>query len=469
MFAWRSLLLVISLACVGQLADAQLEFSPCNNRYTPDEQIAMGNQSKRQISKQMPIMPDASSISQYIQKLGAKLTAYAPGYKWPYHFHVVNVDEINAFALPGGSIFVNLGTIQAAQNEAQLAGVMAHEISHVVLQHSVCNLEKEERVGLLAGLGEMAAGFGLGGTRGALAERGIGMVTNLGFLKMSRTDEKQADLEGTGILYEAGYDPHGMSEFFAIIESKYGEGSAQFLSDHPDPGNRTEYVDKEIASFAPRASYITTSPEFTTAQAQAEKKHAYTEAQVSSGAWRKQHSDQNGRRAGKNGSGNNNGTNVSAQDWRSVSGTDFSVRLPKNWIVYQRPGAAVAGPQGGIALAANGFPANVTYGMMMDTYQPSQSAQASANLNALVQEVTKDNPNVELGPQKEIYLDGVVAQTVDCRIPGGGNGQAMHYWITAFPPSNGSLRYVAFLAPATDFHELRPTFHKILQSVKLQS
>src|SRR5215472_16634761 len=134
----------------------------------------------------MPVLPDSSPATQYVQRLGNKLTANAPGYRWPYNFHVATVAEINAFALPGGSIFVNLGTIQAASNEAQLAAVMSHEISHVVLQHSVCNLEKEQRVGLLAGLGQIASGIVLGDTTiGALAQKGIGLTAGLSFLRMS--------------------------------------------------------------------------------------------------------------------------------------------------------------------------------------------------------------------------------------------------------------------------------------------
>jgi beta-barrel assembly-enhancing protease len=146
---------------------------------------------------------------------------------------------------PGRLDFVDLGTIQAAETAAQLAGVMAHEISHVVLQHAVCNAEHQQRVGLIAGLAQLAAGIALGGAAGTLAQEGISAVTGLGFLKMSRGDEKEADLEGEQILYEAGYDPQGLPQFFRIVESKYGKGGAQFLSDHPNPGNRTEYLGNE--------------------------------------------------------------------------------------------------------------------------------------------------------------------------------------------------------------------------------
>ncbi|MBV9034186.1 MAG: M48 family metalloprotease, partial [Acidobacteriaceae bacterium] len=154
-------LMLIALASVTGSAYARVELSPCRNRFPPDAQIELGKQSTQQVYGQMPVLPDKSPVTQYIRQLGNKLAQYVPGYKWPYNFHVADVAEINAFALPGGTVFVNLGTIQAAENEAQLAGVMAHELSHVVLQHSVCNEEKQQKVGLLAGLGELAAGIAL--------------------------------------------------------------------------------------------------------------------------------------------------------------------------------------------------------------------------------------------------------------------------------------------------------------------
>lgn len=283
------LLLVLAvLALLAPYVFARVELAPCKNHYTPAQQIELGDKAKAQVYRQMPVLPDSSPITQYVEQLGEKLAAQAPGYKWPYNFHVANVADINAFALPGGSIFVNLGTIQAAASEAQLAGVMAHEISHVVLQHSVCNAEKQQKVGLLAGLGQVAASIALGGAAGELAAQGIGMTAGLGFLKMSRGAEKQADLEGVGILYDAGYDPRGMPEFFQTIESKYGAGSAQFLSDHPNPGNRMEYIDREIATFVPRPDYITTSPAFARVKTEASEMHAYTARQIASGVWRRQ-------------------------------------------------------------------------------------------------------------------------------------------------------------------------------------
>lgn len=269
-------------------AFAAEEFAPCKNHYSPEQQIELGEKARQVVYRQMPVLSDSSAVTQYVQQIGQRLTAVAPGYKWPYNFHVANVADVNAFALPGGTVFVNVGAIQAAESEAQLAGVMAHEISHVVLQHSVCNAEKERRVGLLAGLGQIAAGVVLGGAVGDIAAQGIGMTAGLGFLKMSRAAERQADLEGAKIAYNAGFDPRGLAEFFSAIEAKYGAKGSQFMSDHPNPGNRTEYVDKEIASFPARSDLVKTSPDFERVKDAVIVMHAYTAHEVASGVWRGQ-------------------------------------------------------------------------------------------------------------------------------------------------------------------------------------
>ncbi|HEY6374129.1 MAG TPA: M48 family metalloprotease, partial [Edaphobacter sp.] len=259
--------LVLGVGLVaGTSVQAWARFQPqsCKNSFTEQQEITEGGKVAAEVFKQMPVLPDSSPVSLYVRQLGAKLVAVAPGYKWPYNFHVVASEEINAFALPGGAMFVNLGTIQAAETEAQLAGVMAHEISHVVMRHSTCNLTKQQTIGTWAGLGQLAATIALGtGALGSVANQGIGMATGFGFLKMSRDYEKQADLLGAGILYDAGYDPRGLPQFFETIQAKYGSGGAQFFSDHPNPGNRTQYVNAEIATLPTRANATVTSTEFT--------------------------------------------------------------------------------------------------------------------------------------------------------------------------------------------------------------
>ncbi|HLH01666.1 MAG TPA: M48 family metallopeptidase [Bryobacteraceae bacterium] len=467
----RTILLILALISETTICQARVELSPCKNNVPPDQQIALGRKAAQQVYKQMPVLPDSSPVTQYIQRLGEKLVAQAPGYKWPYNFHVANVAEINAFALPGGTIFVNLGTIQAAANESQLAGVMAHEISHVVLQHSVCNAVKEQRVGLMAGLGQVAAGVLLGGAAGQLAAQGIGMTAGLGFLKMSRGAEQQADLMGVGILYDAGYDPHGMAQFFETIKAKYGEGGAQFMSDHPNPGNRTEYVNKEIATFVPKSNYTTNTPEFVAIQKEVGPMHAYTAREVASGRWRSEGANdtvgsgvnQPVTQAGAPGTVDLNISN----DWRTFKGSGFSIDAPGNWQAYGSRDAAMIAPEGGVARSSGGGAGNVVYGVLTDRYRPQGRMTTGAALDALVDTIVRDNPGLAPGTHSDVTVNGVSGHSVEADNPSANNGRGEHDWIVAFPQGDGSLRYFVFIAPKDDFEKLRPTFTRMLQSFRL--
>ena len=129
-------MLLCVLLSTPELLDARVQPTSGSDMFTLEQEIQAGQQAAAQTNRQYPVLPDSNPVTQYIQQLGRRLVQYAPGEKWPYQFHVVNQKEINAFALPGGPLYVNVGTIQAADNEAQLAGVMAHEISHIVQRHA---------------------------------------------------------------------------------------------------------------------------------------------------------------------------------------------------------------------------------------------------------------------------------------------------------------------------------------------
>jgi len=230
--------------------------------FSQDEEIQLGKENAAQVMKQLPVLPDSEPVTQYVQRLGARLGDRAPGYKWPYSFHVVNVKEINAFALPGGPIFVNLGTIQAADNEAQLAGVMAHEISHVVQRHGTRAASKQMGAQLpIAILGGILGN----GTLAKAAELGISFGVGSYFLKNSRRAESEADLLGTDIMYDTGFEPRQMAVFFEKLEKQMGAGAnsavSQLLSDHPNPGNRVEAVSREVKTLMPR-TYLADSADF---------------------------------------------------------------------------------------------------------------------------------------------------------------------------------------------------------------
>src|SRR5262249_23351491 len=203
------LLLAMPAWAVGQTPELPNPGSPGMSR---QDQQKLGLQAAAEVYKQMPVLPDSSPVSQYVQQLGRKLVKQIPQqYTWPYEFHVVQQKEINAFALPGGQMFVNVGTVVAAKNEAQLAGVMAHEMSHVYMQHTAKSIHRQELGQIIGALGGI-----FGGTAGAVARVGAAGA-GLYLLKYSRKDEAQADAVGAIIVYKAGYNPMELANFFEIL------------------------------------------------------------------------------------------------------------------------------------------------------------------------------------------------------------------------------------------------------------
>ena len=466
-----ALVLILTVLFTPPFASARVELQPCKNSIAPAQQIALGQKAVQQVYQQQPILPDSSRVTRYVQDLGQRLAAQAPGYRWPYNFHVVNVQDINAFALPGGSIFVNLGTIQAASDEAQLAAVMGHEISHVVLQHSVCNLEKQQRVGLLAGLGQVASGLILGDTGvGALAQQGIGITAGLSFLHMSRGAEQQADLEGVGILYDVGYDPRAMPQFFETIQAKYGQGGAQFLSDHPNPGNRTEYVDREISTFQPRQHYTTNSPQFTEIHQIVAGMHPYTSKEVASGVWKRKDPNQAvGTGVTQYDPGAPPMTKADAtppQQWTTFQGAGFNMQVPANWQAAGNQDSAMIAPPGGIAQSAKNQAGNLVYGVLTDVYQPEQATPGADIFNELLDELSRENPGLQPGTPSHIRIGSVSADAVHSVNRSANNGRGEHDWIVGVP-QNGAMRYFVFVSPEPDFNTIRPTFERMLNSIRV--
>ncbi len=248
-----------ALAAMGQ----QLrQLHPGFNLFSPEQDVQLGKEAKAEVEKTKPIVHD-QRLDAYINGLGHRLNGSPKTGKFPFSFEVINDRNINAFALPGGPIFIHSEAIAAAQNEAQLAGVMAHEMSHVALRHGTHEASKGQALQILAGLAGSVAGNGM---LGQLAQAGIGLGANSVLLHYSRTAEAEADYNGTQVMYDAGYDPHEMANFFQMLETKGSEGAmAQFLSDHPTPGNRVKAVDEEVR-LLPAKQYLGDSEEFARAK-----------------------------------------------------------------------------------------------------------------------------------------------------------------------------------------------------------
>jgi Zn-dependent protease with chaperone function len=460
---WLRNMLAALLLLTTPCAWARFQPRACKNAFTEQQEITEGQKAAQAVYRQMPVLPDSDPVSRYVQQLGARLVEYAPGYKWPYNFHVVNVEDINAFALPGGSVFVNVGTIQAAETEAQLAGVMAHEISHVAQRHSTCNITKQQTPSLLAGLGQIAAGIVLPGAAGAVIQQGIGMTAGLSFLKMSRESEKQADLMGTDILYDAGYDPRALPQFFEVIQGKYGEGGSQFLSDHPNPGNRVGYVNDEIDTLPPRAHSVKTSPEFARIKQIVSGMHPYTAKQVAAGVWKQRGGNATGPAAAP--MGRLTESQWAPQgNWQTLQGDGFTISYPGNWKGMVTGASALIAPPDGVSAEDQ-----VGYGMLAGRFQPPKLGDLPMETDQLVAQLQQQNPQLKAESASDVVVNQVPGRSLEATNSGAAGGGAERDWLVALPETTGTLRYVIFVAPDADFNALRPTFERMLRTLKLTS
>lgn len=242
-------------------ADGRTQLKPGWNMFSPQQDAEVGLQASKDAEQQVNMMND-SRVDNYLNNLGHRLSAHAPGYQFQYTYKGVNDRAINAFALPGGHVYINRGTIEAADNEGQLAAVMAHETSHVALRHGTNQASKASAAQMPLGI--LGALLGSNSTGAALAQLGAGFTLNSLLLKYSRTDESQADIMGTQILYDSGYDPRGMSQFLEKIQAlDQGNHRVAFFSDHPSPDGRVVRVAEEVDKLGgARSGSKTNSREF---------------------------------------------------------------------------------------------------------------------------------------------------------------------------------------------------------------
>lgn len=229
------------------------------NRYSLEKEIALGKALAQEVERTSKIVDDPV-ISEYVNRVGQNLVKHSDA-QVPFTIKVVDSDEVNAFALPGGFFFVDTGLILAAQNESELAGVMAHEIAHVAARHGTRQATRAE----IANWASLPLIF-LGGYAGYGIRQAAGIGLPLSFLKFSRNFEEEADYLGVQYLYAAGYDPNGMVTFFERIQAqekrKHGSVSKAF-STHPPTPDRIERAQREIASLLPsKESYIVTTSDF---------------------------------------------------------------------------------------------------------------------------------------------------------------------------------------------------------------
>src|SRR5688572_19208238 len=244
--------LIMTLAVLPLAAQTRVKMP--KNKYKVEDDVKVGRDASRKVEQQFPLLNDTQA-ERYVESVGERLVNAIPAeFRHPsfrYEFDVVNARDINAFALPGGPMYVNRGMIEAAKNEGEMAGVMAHEISHIALRHATAQATKQSSIGNQLGtIGLILGGAILGGQGGAQ----LGALGAQAWMtKYSREYETQADILGARIMADAGYDPRDLANMFQTIASQGGGRGPEFLSSHPDPGNRYQKINQE-------AGYLNVSP-----------------------------------------------------------------------------------------------------------------------------------------------------------------------------------------------------------------
>lgn len=220
---------------------AALAQKPGFNLFSPQQDYEIGRQSAMQANRQLSTTTDAR-----VTRIGRRLAAVAPGARFPYEFRVVNSGQINAFALPGGFVYINRGALNAARSDDEVAAVLAHEIAHVALRHGTNQASKaylaQAGLGLVGGLLGNRANTGVGQVIGMVGGFGLNTL----FLKYSRSAESQADVMGMQLMRRAGFNPRGMIAFMQTLQSNSHGRAVEWLSDHPNPENRIARLQREL-------------------------------------------------------------------------------------------------------------------------------------------------------------------------------------------------------------------------------
>lgn len=444
------------------------------NRYNVQEDVKLGQQAAAQVMQQMPILND-SEATNYLQSVGQRLVnAIPPEFQHPefrYSFRIVNARDINAFALPGGPMFVNRGMIQAAQNEGEMAGVMAHELSHVALRHGTAQATKQNSIGSqILGIGAILGGAVLGGQQGAA----LGQTLYGGYmLRFSREYETQADTLGAQIMARAGYDPRDLANMFKTIErTSGGGGTPEFLSDHPNPENRYNNIEREAAALRVSPEPIKITQGFIATKRRFQGlSPAPTMAEIAraaqSGRVYNNGSGNDGGYGNGNANPNSGGTYGSriqypSSQMRSYNLGVAAVNAPDNWqVVNQSNNEIWLAPQG-----ASGN-SGITHGAIVGMSQ-SSGGNLQQVTNAYVQGILQSNNYLRAQSNyTRTYVGGrsglgiVLAGTS----PITGRTEVDTIYTTQL--SDGSLFYVVTVTPQSEAGNYNNTFRNMIRSIQI--
>ena len=433
------------------------------NSYPVSTDIQAGREAAQQVERQLPILNDGVAQN-YIERIGRRLAASIPGefqhQGFNYTFRVINARDINAFALPGGPVYVNRGLIEAANSEGELAGVLAHEISHSALRHATAGAPAQQRGQILGALGQIL-GSVIGGVPGAV----IGTAGQVGaaayVTRYSREFETQADILGAQIMARAGYDPRDLANMFRTIERESGgRGGVEWLSTHPNPGNRYERINQEARLLGVPEGRGGDTGQFASIQSRLR----------SMGRAPSMEEIARGQQQGRGGQYPQTGGTISgrveppSRSYRTHTlGNFMQLSVPGNW-------RELGGGQQSVTYAPDGAfdsQGQFTHGVMVGVTQ-SQSNNLQQSSDAFIQGLLQNNPH--LRPQSN-YQRGSIAgrQALAMTVAGVSNITRRTEVATIYTAQlrNGGLLYIVAVAPQDELRYYQNAFQTVLQSIRL--
>jgi hypothetical protein len=360
---------------------------------------------------------------------------------------LVYEDSINAFAFPGGAMFIHSGLIRQADNEEQVAGVLAHEVSHVALRHGMANMVRAQKTQMAAGIGGAIASIFLGGgAAGSIAQMGIGLTAQSMLLKYSRGAETEADLLGTRLMNSAGYNPIEMARFFEKLEAEAGRGSkvAEFFASHPNPGNRVKEVEQEIQRL-PRKDYdAARQQEFLRAKNAIQTMKAPPKPKPASGA----------------GTGQ---VSPASQGMSRYTGQSFAMEFPEAWQVYGTqgsPDSVTLAPRDAIKQTQNG--AQVGLGVIVS---PARSAgELRRSTEVFLRDIQQQNPSMQVGQSRTLDVGGQPGILTQASTDSPFGGRESVYILTV---DRGQMLWTAaFISPEQQVRRAQPVFERMIRSVR---
>lgn len=441
-------------------AAAQTRISLPKNKYKVQDDVKLGNDAARQVDRQFPVLNDQQA-QDYVSRVGERLVAaIPPQFRQPafdYRFKVVNARDINAFALPGGPMYVNRGMIEAARNEGEMAGVMAHEISHVALRHATAQATKQSSFGNQLGtIGLILGGAILGGQTGAqLGALGAAAWQT----RYSRDYETQADILGSQIMADAGYDPRDLANMFQTIAQQGGGRAPEWISSHPDPGNRFEKINREAASLNVDPNPIKMTRDFERIQSRlrgmpAARSMAQIEQDYRTGGGTR---GENPTASGRYSSS----VPFPASTTRIYNGGDLQLRVPMNWRDFVGDSSLTFAPEG--AYGDQG----ITHGIMFGAYRANQGAIYNSSRN-YVSELLQGNPYLrQRSDLTSTRVGGRQAYTTTLAGTSPVTNRTEVVTVYTVQLRSGNLLTIAAVAPEADVYRYNAAFRSMINSIQL--